>query len=188
MHKRITMENEQTEIGFDATENWSVEDFYNFFHQINILYNRLYVLQEMKDSGKKKKLKYALYGSLSRVKSEDQLIVKSIEIHSPGDFNLLGVDKVIQQLRETLKDVLFRNRQERESSDEDLRHKKAMNSLKEKAGMQKILNNQITLMKQLNYDQEQIEIGIKALGDPIAQIGQISSDRKVALKAPNKEN
>lgn len=182
------METEQTEIGFDATEDWSVEDFYNFFHQLNILYNRLYVLQEIKESGKKKKLKYALYGSLSSVKGNDQLIVKSIEIHSPGDFNLLGVDKVIKQLRESLKDIMFKNRQERESGDEELRHKKVMNSLKESAGMQKILSNQITVMKQLNYDQEQIDIGVKALGDPIAQLAEISSDRKVALKSPNKAN
>jgi hypothetical protein len=182
------MNNTLAEIGFDSTEDWNVEDFYNFFHQLNILYNRLYVLNDLKENQSNKKLRYALYGSLSSVEKEDQLIVKSIEIHSPGNFNLLGVDKIIHQLRELFKDISYKNRQEKEDQEETLRHKKAMNTLKEQAGRQKILSNQLVIMEQMGYDREQIDIGIKALGDPLEQLAQLSDQRRVSMKAPKKIN
>jgi len=176
---------ETSEIGFDAVEDWSVEDFYTFFHQVNILYNRLAVLEDIKKNDRKVKLKNALYGSLSRVKDEQRLTIKSIEIHSPGDFNLLGVAQIIGQLRGLLKDILFKNRQEREKKDETIRHQKVMNNLKEQAAKQRVLSNQIQIMQGLGYDQEQIDIGIKALSDPLEQIQSISVKKQVALQSPN---
>jgi len=176
----------KSEIGFDAAKEWAVEDLYNFFHQTNILYNRLSVLEAIRVSRKKPKLKYALYGSLSRVSDEDQLIVKSIEISSPGDFNLLGVDKIILQLRELWKDISYRNRQEKESKHEKLRHQKAMDQVKEQMGRQELLSGQIKIMKTLGYDQEEIDIGIKALGDPLEQLASISEQKHVSLQPPIK--
>ncbi|ELB2105130.1 hypothetical protein QNZ87_004309 [Vibrio parahaemolyticus] len=176
---------EISELGFDAVEDWSVEDFYTFFHQINILYNRLSVLDDIRSKEKAVKLKSALYGSLSRIKSDERLKVKSIEIHSPGDFNLLGVDKIIGQVRELLKDITYRNKLERQAKEEEIRHQKEMNNLKTMAGRQKILANQIKLMKSLGYDDEQIEIGVKALADPLSQLADISTRKKVTVKSKN---
>ena len=188
------MDNNISEIGFYATENWTVEDFYNFFHQINILYNRLYVLEKIHEKANKakkdnkpvriRKLERAFSSSLSAVEEQDCLTVKSIEIHSPGDFNLLGVDKIIFQLRVFWKDISYRNAQEKEKGIETLRHTNEMNKLKEQAGRQKILSNQIELMERLGYDQEQIDYGIKALGDPLEQLSLISEQRKVSAKSP----
>lgn len=190
------MDDKISEIGFDATENWTVEDFYNFFHQINILYNRLYVLETIKakhtnaiannKTTKNRKLSNAFHSSLSAVEEQDRLALKSIEIHSPGDFNLLGVDKIILQLREFWKDISYRNTQDKEREAETQRHTQVMHDLKEQAGRQKILANQITLMKNLGYNQEQIDVGIKALGDPLEQLQLISQQRKVSSKSPNK--
>jgi len=171
-----------TEVGFDATEDWLVEDFYNFFHQLNILYNRLFVIQEIVDSGKQKKLKNALSSSLSSVKDGHQLAIKSIEIHSPGEFSLLGVDKIIFQLRELFKDAMFRNSHEKEASNESIRHQKIMNTMQEQAGMQKLLQNQINLMKSAGYDQDEILVGIKALSAPLTQLIQISLEKSVVIK------
>jgi len=182
------MRNELSELGFDAVEDWSVEDFYTFFHQINILYNRLSVLDEIKLKQRPVKLKSALYGSLSRIPPEERLQVKSIEIHSPGDFNLLGVDKIIGQIRELIKDLTYRNKLDRQVKEEALRHQKEINSLKTMAGKQKVLTNQIRLMESLGYDQEQIEIGIKALADPLAQIDDISSRKNVTVKSTKKQS
>ena len=106
------------DLGFDAVEDWSVEDFYTFFHQVNILYNRLSVLEDIKLKQRPVKLKSALCSSLSRRQPEDRLNVKSIAIHSPGDFNLLGVDQIIGQVRELIKELNYRNsldHQEREA-------------------------------------------------------------------------
>jgi hypothetical protein len=183
---RITMSTEISELGFDAVEDWSVEDFYTFFHQVNILYNRLSVLEDIRCRERTVKLKSALYGSLSRIKPDERLKVKSIEIHSPGDFNLLGVDKIIGQVRELIKDITYRNKLDRQAKEEAIRHQKDMNNLKTMAGKQKILANQIKLMKSLGYDVEQIDIGVKALADPLSQIEDISTRKNVTVKSPNK--
>lgn len=182
------MRDELSELGFEAVEDWSVEDFYTFFHQINILYNRLSVLEDIKVKQRTVKLKSALYGSLSRIEPEERLIVKSIEINSPGEFNLLGVDKIIGQVRGLIKDLAYRNKLDRQEKEEDLRHQKEMNNLEAEASKQNLLANQIQLMKSLGYDQEQIEIGIKALTDPLAQIEDISIRKNVTVKSPNKQS
>ncbi|MCB0639764.1 MAG: hypothetical protein KDC54_24235 [Lewinella sp.] len=182
------MREELGNLGFETVEDWSVEDFYTFFHQVNILYNRLLVLDDIKLKQRPVKLKSALYGSLSRIQPEDRLKVKSIEIHSPGDFNLLGVDKIIGQVRELIKDLTYRNRLDRQEKEEALRHQKEMNNLRTMAGKQKVLANQIQLMESLGYDREQIEIGVKALADPLSQIEEISSRKGVTVKSPNKQS
>ena len=173
------------EIGFEVGETWSVDDFQRFFHQLNILYNRLYVLEDLRTGNRKPKLKYAFYGSRALVKESDELLVKSIEIHSPGDFNFLGIDKIIEQLRELIKDVLFRIQQEREAGDEEIRHQQVMNRIEEQKGLQELLSDQITILEQLGYSQEEIEIAIKALGDPVKQLAGIADEKKVAIKAPS---
>lgn len=187
---------DMSQIGFSATENWTVEEFYNFFHQINILYNRLYVLEQIKvkhferiaknKNSRLRSLEHAFNASLSAVDEKDRLTIKSIELHSPGDFNFLGVDKVILQLRELWKDISYRNKQDKQKEAEALRHDKVMNQLREHAGRQKILSNQASLMKKMGYDKEQIAIGIKALGDPLEQLADISEHKKLCEKSPNK--
>ena len=104
-------------------------------------------------------------------------------MRSPGDFDLLGAGKVIEQIRELFKDFSYKNRLEREHAEEDLRHKKHANRLNELKGHQGILSNQIELMKELGYDQEQIEIGLKALSDPLSQIDELSRRNEVKTKA-----
>ena len=56
-----------SEIGFDAVEDWLVEDFYSFFHQLNILYNRLAVLDDINEKQRIVKLKPALNLSLIHI-------------------------------------------------------------------------------------------------------------------------
>ena len=64
----------------------------------------------MDAQGRKRNVKQALAGSRSAVRAPDRLKVASIEIHSPGDVNLLGVDKIIQQLRDVWKDISYKQR------------------------------------------------------------------------------
>jgi hypothetical protein len=180
------MEEKLGELGFDAVEDWSVEDFYTFFHQLNILYNRLSVLDNISLRQRKVKLQSALSGSLSRIEPEDRLKIKSIEIHSPGDFNLLGVDKVIAQIRGLVKDLLYGNKLDRQEREEALRHQKATNEVEELEVRQRLLASQIQIMESLGYDAEQIEVGTKALADPLSQLLEISNRKNVTLKSPNK--
>lgn len=182
------MKDEITTIGFDAVEDWSVEDFYTFFHQLNILYNRLAVLDDIKFKKSPVNLRNALYGSLSRIPLEKRLRVKSIEIHSPGDFNLLGLDRILSQLRGLIRDLTYQNRIDREAKEEQLRHEKEMNELKVVAAKQKLLAQQIQTMKDIGYDQEQIDLGVKALSDPLKQLEDIAQRKQVTLKSPNKQS
>lgn len=169
-------------IGFTAVEDWTVEDFYRFFHQLNILYNRLYVLEKIKLKGQARNLKNAFHGSLSSVSEPHRLIIQSIEIHSPGDFNLLGLDKIIQQLRELWKDISYQNRLTKQKLVEQNRHDKNMHQLKEVAATQKLLQNQISLMRELGYSEGEIAEGVKALSDPLDQLVELASTRKISLK------
>lgn len=169
-------------IGFTAVEDWTVEDFYRFFHQLNILYNRLYVLEKIKHKGQSRNLKNAFSGSLSSVSDSHRLTIKSIEIHSPGDFNLLGLDKIIQQLRDLWKDISYQNRVSKQQLAEQNRHDKKMHQLKEVAATQKLLKNQITLMRELGYTEDEIAEGMKALSDPLEQLVELANSRKISLK------
>ncbi|MCU8000782.1 hypothetical protein [Shewanella sp. SM95] len=180
------MKKEIDEIGFYAVEDWSVEDFYTFFHQLNILYNRLAVLEDIREKKSPVKLKNALYGSLSRIPIEERLQIKSVEIHSPGDFNLLGLDKIIIQVRGLIKDLTYQNRLDREAKETQLRHDNEMNEVKVASAKLDLLEQQIKVMKDLGYDQGQIDIGIKALSDPLDQIANISQRKQVTLKSPNR--
>ncbi|AGP85572.1 hypothetical protein [Alteromonas mediterranea] len=180
------MSEEFSEIGFDAVEDWLVEDFYSFFHQLNILYNRLAVLDDINEKQRIVKLKPALNGSLSRVKDEHRLTVKSIEIHSPGDFNLLGIDKILVQLRGLIRDLFYANKLDKEAKREENRHKAEMNKLKEQAGQQKILADQISMLRNLGYEDEEIDVAVKALLDPLTQMSELSNKKKISLKTPNK--
>jgi hypothetical protein len=169
-------------IGFSASEDWTVEDFYRFFHQLNILYNRLYVLDKIKTKGQSRNLKSAFSGSLSSVSESHRLSIKSIEIHSPGDFNLLGLDKIIQQLRDLWKDISYQNRLVKQQLTEKNRHDKKMHQLKEVAAMQKLLQNQIGLMRELGYSEDDIAEGVKSLSDPLEQLIELANSRKISLK------
>ncbi len=111
-----------------------------------------------------------------------RLVIKSIEVHSPGDFNLLGVDKIIQQLRDLWKDISYQNRLTKQRITEQNRHDKQMHQLKEVAAMQKLLQNQIKLMHQPGYKMDEIAQGVKALVDPLEQLVGLANSCKISLK------
>ena len=52
--------------------------------------------------------------------SEDRLRVRRIRIASPGSFNLSGSGEIIREIRELIKDLWFRNQQERTKGELDI--------------------------------------------------------------------
>ena len=48
--------------------------------------------------------------------------------------------------------------------------------------MQKLLQNQIKLMHQLGYQEDEIAQGVKALADPLEQLVELANSRKISLK------
>ncbi|MFM1896592.1 MAG: hypothetical protein RLZZ385_1666 [Pseudomonadota bacterium] len=179
------MQYQISELGFKTSDEWTVQDFYTFFHQLNILYNRIYVLDELLESRKVKKVGPVLYGSLSRMDSTNQLLLESIEIHSPGEFNLKGVSGILKEFREFWKDVSYKNKIEKQDLEEDLRHKRNMNTLEEADHKQEIVMKRIRQMVELGYEPDQIEVVVKALGDPIGQLDSISKQKNIISLPPN---
>lgn len=178
---------EQKELGFTTSDDWSVHEFHAFFHQINILYNRIYVLDEQLKTGKIRKLSPLLYGSLSRVDDVGRLYLDSIEIRSPGEFNLKGAGGILKEFREFWKDIRYRNEIEKTRLEEEFRHAQEMNVYKEnKAGL-KILGKRIRMMKELGYDLDQIQVVEKALGDPMNQLIVLSQRKGIQSKSPNNQ-
>lgn len=176
------------EIGFTAIKDWSVEDFYRFFHQLDILYNRLIILDGLPTKAKPINLKHAFSASRSSVPEVARLKIKSIEIHSPGDFNLLGMDKIILQLRGLIRDLTYQNRVDKRFKEEQVRHKKAMNQLIYQAELQQHLAEQIRLLKTLGYSDSDIQVALKSILDPLNQIVIIAEKNKVTLKSSKTNN
>lgn len=92
------------------------------------------------------------------------------------------MDKIIQQLRDLWKDISYQNRLTKQRITEQNRHDKQMHQLKEVAAMQKLLQNQIKLMHQLGYQEDEIAQGVKALADPLEQLVELANSRKISLK------
>lgn len=168
------------EIGFRAREDWTVADLQQFFHQLNILYNRLHVVEEFRVE-QKGKLESYLDNSLSRVPESDVLRVKSLEINSPADFNFLGVDKVISQIRKLIKDVSYKNQIAKRQHEEELRHASKMNQLEENYRQIEVMNGYIELMKHVGMDEPEIQNCLKKLIDPTEKVLSIMKAKGVEV-------
>ena len=61
-----------------------------------------------------------------------------------------------------------------------------MNSLEEIDRTQEIIMKRITQMHEMGYEPDQIEVVVKALGDPISQLDLISKQKNIISLPPNK--
>lgn len=62
-------------------------------------------------------IEYCLRHPSEYMQSSQELRVKKMEIASPGGFTLEGLGEPLRELRELIKDLCYRNRQEREKGD-----------------------------------------------------------------------
>lgn len=180
-----------TNIKFSAQEDWTVTDLQNFFHQLNILYNRLYVINDLNPESNAK-LTNILNTSLSRVPEYDQLLVDYIEIHSPAKFSLKGGDKIIGQVRGLIKDIWYDNKLEKKKKEQEIEHQGKVKQLEiahqEKLNEIEVANKhtdlikkQIGIMKSAGYADEDIQKNIKKLTDPVKKISSIMYEKDVKL-------
>jgi len=178
-------------IKFSAQEDWTVTDLQNFFHQLNILYNRLYVVDEINPDSKAK-LTNILNTSLSRVPEHDQLLVDYIEIHSPAKFSLKGGDKIIGRVRGLIKDVWYDNKLEKKKKEQEIEHQgkvkqlevvhqESLNELEVADKHADLVKKQIGILKDAGYSDEEIQKNIKRLTDPVKKISSIMYEKDVKL-------
>ena len=167
-------------IKFTAQDDWTVTDLQLFFHQLNILYNRLHVVDSLKP-GRKRKLANILNASLSQVPEEEQLLVEYIEIHSPAKFSFKGVDKIIGQVRGLIKDVWYENSIEKKKKEQALSHQEKLNELELARQRTALIEQQINVLKSAGFSDEEIQENIKKLTDPLEKMTTIMQQREVEL-------
>ena len=174
-------------IRFSAQDDWTVTDLQLFFHQLNILYNRLYVISELKP-GSKAKLTNILNSSLSRVPEENQLLVDCIEIHSPAKFSFKGADKIIGQIRGFVKDIWYENRLEAKRKEQEIQHQAKKNELEIANERASLIERQIDIMKKAGFSDEEIQENIRKLTAPVEKISSVMQEREVVLLESDKND
>jgi hypothetical protein len=149
MWRKKIMENNKFKLV--AKDKWKVMDLYRILHALNILYNRLYVFHFYFDENYEIPLSYLL-NSLNYIDFGNELIVDRIVMESPAEFNLRGVGEIIQQLRELIKDIMYRNKIEEEILQTELMIQK------------------VNLMKQAGYSEKKIREVIRTFVTPVNRI------------------
>jgi len=183
-------------IKFSAQEDWTVTDLQNFFHQLNILYNRLYVVNQL-SAESKAKLTNILNTSLSRVPENDLLLVDYLEIHSPAKFSLKGGDKIIGQVRGLIKDIWYDNKLDKKKKEKEIEvqgklieleavYQEKLNELEVADKYAALIEKQIGIMKSAGYSDEDIKNNIKKLTDPVKKISSIMHEKGVKLLEDDK--
>lgn len=106
---------------------WTVWEFTSLFTAVNKMYLLLLVLAT-EDAAALKKFLRVPYSKQNLILPafyvSPQLRIEKIHIASPGEVNLLGFHKIIKELRELLKDLIYRNKQERINGELDIDLKK----------------------------------------------------------------
>jgi hypothetical protein len=170
-------------IKFSAQEDWTVTDLQIFFHQLNILYNRLYVVNDLNQNSSAN-LTNILNTSLSRVPEHDQLVVDYLEIHSPLKLSLEGTDKIIGQLRGLFKDFIYDNELDKKEKEQkieqrykeqqlEISHQEKLNEIEIADKHADLIQKQIDIMKGVGYSNEEIQNNIKKLTDPVKKVSSI---------------
>jgi hypothetical protein len=110
-------------------------------------------------------LSHMLDNPYELIRPGEELRIHSIQMSSPGNFNFLaGLGEPIAQLRELIKDVWYRNRQERAR------------------GELQILREKLELYSQYSLTVQQIDIvGARMIGD-LQEIGDLIDSGKLSLE------
>jgi hypothetical protein len=123
--------NEKYQIKFLTGNNWTLIDFEKFIHSINNIYYSLYACNFSINKPVKKSTKVCIFDAIEHkrrfidINNEYLLSIKSIRMESPGEINLwAGAGEVIHELRELIKDLSYRNKQEYELGQLDILDKK----------------------------------------------------------------
>ncbi|MCL2443318.1 MAG: hypothetical protein FWD13_07615 [Treponema sp.] len=131
--------NVKSYLSIDLNNKWSLIDFEKLIHSLNNIYFIFYICNELIESinsnnGKiyilHRKIKFNRINFLTYIKKRkntciktESLIIKRIHMESPGDIVLEG-GSFLKEVREFIKDMLFRNKQEKEIGELNILEKK----------------------------------------------------------------
>ena len=168
-----------SKIYFKAREDWSVTDLHTFFHQLCILYNRLYVVNSL--SKGTKSIEKALTGSKSRVPEEYQLQVRYVEIHSPAKFCFEGLGEVVEQLRFFWQDLFYANRLNRKFGEQSLAHQEKLNQIQIERERSNFLIERAVNLRERGLTDAQISQTFDEILKPFEKIRDIAIEKGVSL-------
>ena len=150
--------NEKSCIKIETNNNWSLIEFECFISSLTNIYYTLYVCTDIIDKLPYLSLQYN-YRKISIInyiknrthwiKDDDLLYIKSIRMESPGDIVIAG-GGIVREIRELIKDLEYRNEQEKEMGQLNILEKKL--EIMERYGIPK---NE--LAKILRYTNENVE-------------------------------
>lgn len=109
-------------------------------------------------------LKHFLAHPEDVVQPADELQVHRIEMASPGGFSFSGLGEPIGQLRELIKDLWFRNRQERER------------------GELQILRDKLELFATYNLSVQQIDVIATHMTHDVKELAELVENGKISLE------
>lgn len=168
-------------IDFKASEEWSVADLYRFFQQLNILYNRIYVISHYIPSALRtnsthvRGLDQRLLSSLSEVPKKEQLKVSWIEIHSPAKFSFEGVGGIIKEVREWIMDAQYRRELDKQEKTEQLEHQREMNSIESEKARVELFCKKVEALKKAGLEEKEIQ----RLLLPSEKIAEMMSQKQI---------
>ena len=110
-----------------------------------------------------REIAYYLANPESFLRQSDQLSVHKIEMASPGGFSLKGIGEPIKQIRELIKDLCYRNRQQRELADLE------------------ILKQKLALAAQYNLTPQQVHVLAMAVIEPQQDLKALTYNGKLTL-------
>ncbi len=173
-------------VEFVTSEDWSVNELRVFFHQLNILYNRLFVIENL-TKATNVKLSTILDRSLSRIAEEKILSIDFIEIHSPARFSFKGVDKIIGQIRGLIKDFWYKNKMEKQKMELDIQRQRTKNEVEMSCANMELLKMQISIMKEAGIHEDEIRENIKKLINPLEKLSSIGQAKGIRLIEKEKQ-
>jgi hypothetical protein len=97
------------------------------------------------------------------------LRVKKIEIASPGGFTLEGMGEPLRELRELIKDLCYRNRQEREKGDLE------------------ILKQKIEIIGDRNLSIQQVQVLAMSAVSDAEEVGRLINDGHLLIEGEDRE-
>jgi len=167
-------------IEYTSQDDWSVEQLQKYLHQVNILYNRLYVLDQLV-VGANMPVPQMLSSSLSLVPEAHRLTVRYIEFKSPGGFSFEGLGDVIKEFRGLWRDVTYDNRLDRQSKRSELDDRKQFNQIKLQLAETKLIEAKIDLLKKVGATQEEIKKSVDQLINPMSKIIEMELKQDILL-------
>jgi hypothetical protein len=165
---------------FRSKGDWAIRDLHEYFHQTNILYNRLYVIR-YRLRGSNMPAPQLLISSLSLVPESAELSLRHIELRSPGSFSLEGIGEILAELRGTWRDLRYANSIDKQRQQQELTTKQRMDDLEVALKHTELVERQVDLLKKAGVPEGEIQECILRIVQPMSKMAAIERKQGVEI-------